>query len=58
MFGGLGCSATSKNDTSLETEQTYGYNESDRGVGLAHDMGTGIEPATYESFPDEVRDQL
>jgi hypothetical protein len=43
---------------SLEAEQIYVYRDADSSLWLAFDMGTGIEPATDERFPEEVRDQL
>lgn len=51
-------SAEPSSDMSLETEQIYVYNEADGAFWFAYDMGTGIEPATDERFPEEVRDQL
>ena len=51
-------SAVPKDDMSLETEQIYVYSPADSGFWFAHDMGTGIDPATDESFPEEVRDHL
>ena len=45
-------------DATMEIEQIYVYNPADSGFWFAHDMGTGIDPATDESFPEEVRDQL
>lgn len=45
-------------DASLEIEQIYVYSPTDSDFWFAHDMGTGIDPATDESFPEEVRDEL
>lgn len=45
-------------DASLEIEQIYVYSPADSDFWFAHDMGTGIDPATDESFPEEVRDEL
>lgn len=51
-------SATPKGGVTLETEQVYVYNPAGSSFWFAHDMGTGIDPATDESFPEEVRDRL
>lgn len=51
-------SAAPTSDSSLETEQIFVYNEADGAFWFALDMGTGIEPATDERFPEDVRDQL
>jgi len=51
-------SAAPTSDTSLETEQIYVFNEADGAFWFALDMGTGIEPATDERFPEEVRNRL
>ncbi len=45
-------------DPSLETEQIYVYSPAGTENWFAHDMGTGIDPSTDESFPEEVRDKL
>ena len=45
-------------DTSLEIEQIYVFSPADSDFWFAHDMGTGIDPPTDESFPEEVRDEL
>ncbi len=45
-------------DASLEIEQIYVFSPADSDFWFAHDMGTGIDPATDESFPEEVRDEL
>ena len=51
-------SVTPKDDMSLDTLQVYVYSPSGSDFWFAHDMGTGIDPSTDDSFPEEVRDQL
>ena len=46
------------NDASMETEQIYVEKPADRELWYPIDMGTGIDPATDERFPEEVRAQL
>ena len=45
-------------DQSLETEQIYVEKPADMELWYPIDMGTGIDPATDDRFPEEVRDQL
>ncbi len=49
---------TSDPSLSLEAEQIFVYSDVDGAFWLALDMGTGIEPATDERFPEEVRDLI
>ena len=52
--------ATPKDDDTLETEQIYVYApaDSEAGFWFALDMGTGIDPATDDRFPEEVGEAL
>jgi hypothetical protein len=45
-------------DASMETEQIYVKLEPGNDVWFAIDMGTGIDPATDDRFPEDVRDEL
>ena len=46
------------NDPSMETEQIYTKLEPGNDVWFAIDMGTGIDPATDDRFPEDVRAEL
>ncbi|MBN2205256.1 MAG: hypothetical protein JW767_09565 [Thermoleophilia bacterium] len=50
--------SASPQDASMEVEQIYVYSPADSGFWIALDMGTGIDPATDERFPEEVRGKL
>ncbi len=45
-------------DTSMETEQIYTKLEPGNEVWFAIDMGTGIDPATDDRFPEDIRAEL
>ena len=51
-------SAMAKEGTSLEVEQIFVYSPAGTDSWFALDMGTGIDPAIDERFPEEVRDSL
>lgn len=51
-------SAVPKNDTSLDPVQIFVKRPAGNELWVGHDLGTGIDPATDESFPEEVRDRL
>ena len=45
-------------DSSMETEQIYTKLEPGNEVWFAIDMGTGIDPATDDRFPEDIRAEL
>jgi hypothetical protein len=45
-------------DPSMETEQIYVKLEPGNEVWFTIDMGTGIDPATDDRFPEDVQDEL
>jgi len=51
-------SAVPRNDASLDPVQIYVKRLAGNELWVGHDLGTGIDPATDESFPEEVRDRL